>query len=256
MMRGLLENILVKIQRLAVSRRWHGAGDRTQDRDCGNTAQDTGQRLRELYGEARMNQQLLYEQWAVKDTWHLRDEALPLLYGMDPGSYKNNRGVLAEEEAIKGLWLHARQCIEHNLLRVANREQAPEEWRVEPLDIYQWAVVSRLQLPEPFVALMEFVGRTVKKSPQPVTPAASADGGRLSAAFDDEREKVLGLALAVLASCPEQCRNAAGEVTAGRILETCTALSCLPGQSPQLADGAMLDLIDKWLKAVPPAPSS
>lgn len=216
--------------------------------------QDIGRRFREIYGEEKLQQQLLYERWAVKDTWHLRTEALPLLLGMDPDKYKKNNNSLADEEAIKGLWRHATQCIEHGLLHVTNRAQKTANWQVEPIDIYQWAVISRLQVPEPLVAIMEFVGRSVKKSETSgvrafaLTPGM--DGGRISSAFDADREKVLGMALAVLAAFPEKCRNENGEIMAELITTVCKEQFRMQGQQPQLADGAMIDLIHKWLDVI------
>lgn len=207
-----------------------------------------GHRIRELYGEEKLQQQLLYERWAVKDTWHLRTEALPLLLGLDPDKYTMNDDSLVEEEAIKGLWRHAGQCIEHGLLQVTNRAQAAEDWRVEPLVIYQWAVISRLSVPDPLVAIMDFVGRTVKRSPPPAPHAETPDGGRISASFDEDREKVLGMALAVLAAFPDRCRNAAGEIRAELMAGVCKEQFRVQGHQPQLADGAMIDLINKWLK--------
>ena len=213
--------------------------------------QNIGHRSQELYGEEKLQQQLLYEHWAVKNTWHLRTEALPLLLGMDPDKYKMNDNSLTEEEAIKGLWCHAIQCIEHGLLLVTNKAQKADDWQVEPIAIYQWAVISRLQLPDPLVAIMDFVGRTIKKSPQPALPAETPDGGQLSSAFDEEREKVLGMALAVLAAFPDGCRNAVGEIKAELMVGVCKEQFRVQGQQLKLADGAMIDLIHKWLNVIP-----
>ena len=247
-----LKNILMKLLEYPAIRRLSGADGAMHSGAGDLKAQDTGRRLREIYGAEKMDRQLLYEHWAVKDTWHLRDEALPLLCGIDPDFYKNSSAGLIEDEAIKELRLHARQCIEHDLLRVVNREQDADDWRVEPLGIYQWAVISRLQLPAPLVAIMEFIGRTVKKSPQSAAHLETPDGRHLSSALDKDREKVLGLALATLAARPEQCRNADGVVTAEQLVETSNALFFLQKHTLKLADGAMLDLIDKWLKVKPP----
>lgn len=212
--------------------------------------QDIGHRFRARYGEEKLQQQLLYEHWAVKDTWHLRTEALPLLLGIDPDIYTINDNSLAEEEAIKGLWRHAIQCIKHGLLQVTNKAQKADDWQVEPIDIYQWAVISRLQLPDPLVAIMDFVGRTVKKSPLSAPHAQTPDGGRTSASFDEDREKVLGTALAVLAAFPDRCRNSAGEIKAELMVGVCKEQFRVQGQQPQLADGAMIDLVHKWLMVI------
>lgn len=191
--------------------------------------QDLSLRLSAIYGEEKMQQQLLYERWAVKDTWHLRTEALPLLLGMDPDKYQKNE-YRPDEETIKGLWQHATQCIEHGLLQVTNREQKRDEWRVEPLDIYQWAEISRLTVPDPLTAIMEFIGSTVMKSLR-----------------DKDREKILGMALAVLATYPDRCRNAGGEIKAEVLAGICKEQFRARGQETGLPDNAMLELIDKWL---------
>ncbi|MGH8120212.1 MAG: hypothetical protein ACRESK_06315, partial [Gammaproteobacteria bacterium] len=242
----MFNNMFKKLLNLCSPRRERGAIAEFAAAAGAGVTTDTGQRYRELLGEEKMNQQLLYERWAVKDTWRLRDEALPLLYGIDPDTYEQGDHRCAVEESIQGLWTHARQCIEHNLLQVTNREQRDEDWTVEPLAIYQWAVISRMQLPEPFVALMDFVGRTVKKfSPSPVP--GDPDGGQISAVFDEHREKVLGLALTVLARTPERCRNTDGKVAVELLVRAMKEQPCFKDHSGKLADSAILDLLNKYI---------
>jgi len=236
-----------KLLNLFSSRREPGESTTSSAGTGTSVMTDSARRYREIYGKEKMNQQLLYERWVVKDTWNLRDEALPLLYGIDPGTYVKGSDSCAAEEAIQGLWQHAQQCIEHDLLPVTNREHHADDWKVEPLAIYQWAVISRMQLPEPFVTLMDFIGRTVKKPSSSPVPAHGPDGGQISAAFDEDREKVLGMALAVLAKTPERCRNAEGKVAAELIIKVMKEQPRFQDHSGKLADGAIRDLLNKYL---------
>jgi len=236
-----------KLLNLFSSRRTPGAVATSSAGAGTSVMPDMARRYREIYGEEKMNQQLLYERWVVKDTWNLRNEALPLLYGIDPGIYVKGSDSCAAEETIQGLWQHAQQCIEHDLLQVKNREHRDEDWKVEPLAVYQWAVISRMQLPEPFVALMDFIGRTVKTtSPSPM-PVHGPDGGQISAAFDEDREKVLGLALAVLAHTPERCRNTEGKVTAELLIQAMQEQPRFQGHSVKLAGSSIRDLLNKYI---------
>jgi hypothetical protein len=239
---GLLKVFLPNHAPVAEGREPAASGDQ-------NT-QDITPRLREIYGNEKLQQQLLYERWAVKDSWHLRTEALPLLLGMDPERYQLNEYSQAEDP-IKELLQHAVQCIEQGLLQVTNRAQKTDDWLVEPLAIYQWAVVGRLSVPGPLVSIMDFIGRTVKNSPRSVPHGEPRDDMQISAAFDDEREKVLGMALAVLATYPDRCRNSGGAFKAELLIGACKEQLQARGQQAGLSDGAMLDLIQKWLHAIP-----
>jgi hypothetical protein len=240
--RRLLKVFLPNRAPVAEHRTPAGSGD--------HNTQDLSLRLRDIYGNEKLQQQLLYERWAIKDSWHLRTEALPLLLGMDPDKYQRNEYSQAED-TIKELGQHAVQCIEQGLLHVTNRAQKTDDWQVEPLDIYQWAVIGRLSVPDPLVSIMDFIGRTVKKSPRSIQHAESPDGVQISAVFDDEREKVLGMALAVLATYPDRCRNSGGEFKAELLTGACKEQLQAQGQQAGLSDGAMLDLIHKWLHAIP-----
>jgi hypothetical protein len=203
------------------------------------------QRLVEIFGDERLSQQLLYENWVVKDSWRFREEALPLLCGMDPERFSE---TMEGRDSMEDLWSHARQCVEQNLLPVINRDMPEEEWRVEPLAVYHWAVISRVPLPEAFISLMEFVARTVKSPVRKGDREEAGDGVKMSAGFDHDREKVLGLALAMVAACPDRCRNHSGRVTADGIMRVLHERpDWLTGQSLMMKDPAMRDLIEKWL---------
>ena len=92
---------------------------------------------------------------------------------------------------------------------------------------------------------MEFVARTIKQ------PAVLApEEGNPSAELVNEREQVLGLALAALAASPERCRNSQGQVTA-ELLQNVLQEHPAYGQDrpPQLGAGAIRGLLERWLNA-------
>ena len=216
--------------------------------------QDVRRREFELYSEERVNQQHLYEKWVVKDSWCLMSEALPLLTGFNPedkflmitsGSYGNK---------IDDLWKHAKQCVEQGLLPVMNRESKPEDWKIHPFNAYRWAAVSRVEIPEELVNLMEFVMKTVM---QPVAQGDSTvksdNTGDYGREYDEDRERVLGIALAILAAYSERCRNNGGRVQTDKILEIINEKGefWFGDYHPTLSKDAMRDLIDKWINTVP-----
>ncbi len=53
---------------------------------AGQTVEQEGrnQRLQNIHGREKIDLQMLYEKWVVKDSWLLKHEALPLLFGIDP----------------------------------------------------------------------------------------------------------------------------------------------------------------------------
>jgi len=218
------------------------------------TIQDIRQRELELYGEERVNQQRLYESWVVKDSWSLMSEALPLLAGYDPG----NKSLLKNDEKYRNKMIdlsrHAKQCVEQGLLPVTNPENKPEDWHIHPFNAYRWAAVSRIEMPEILTTLMEFITKTVK---QPVIQDDSIikpdDTDNYTREYDEDRERILGTALAILASYSERCRNNNGHVQTDKILEILNEKGkfWFGNHPPNLANDAIRDLIDKWVNTVP-----
>ena len=128
---------------------------------AGNNQTGINQRLKEIYGSEKIELQLLYERWVARESWLLQREALPLLYGLDPESTTK----LADPELKKNmdeLWIHACACVEQGLLKVNNHETDAGYWRCNPVDVYRWAVISRINTPEIFNTLMAFVTRVIK----------------------------------------------------------------------------------------------
>lgn len=212
-----------------------------------NNPMNINDRLGQIYGDELIKLQLLYEKWVTKDTWLLKDEALPLLMALDPE--KSLDIDPATETALGEMWIHAGSCVEQGLLKVTNREDVPEKWRVRPIDIYRWAKISRLSFPDIFTNLMEFVVNTVKLADSESQNNLQGSPDMTAIKFDQNREKVLGMALAILAAYPEQCRNSKGRVKVDRIINIINEKGTywLGEEELEMSTTAMKDLINKWL---------
>lgn len=219
-----------------------------------NAGESTGinQRLADVYGLEMMQLQTLYEKQVVRETWLLKDEAIWLISGIDPE--QRNEADVDSRKKINDLWEHASKCVDEGLLAVVNREQDADQWEVRPVDIYQWARISRVDLPDVFSSLMGFVVNTVK----PATTVSGDDTGGNGydsrvLEFDRDREAVLGMALAVLAAYPERCRSSSGRIKADRIVAMIEDKEkfWLGGRKTEISSTAKRDLVNKWLATVP-----
>lgn len=245
--------VMLKLLHLFSNRNKPRQSDRkTEEVDNGGQQGGINQRLADIYGEETFRLQSLYEKQVVRDSWLLKDEAIWLISGMDP----EHASEVDEETRIKinGLWQHARKCVEEELLDVVNREQEPELWEVRPVDIYQWARVGRVDLPEVFSNLMGFVTKSIKPA-KPTADAGNTGTGfdKKAYEFDRDREAVLGMALAVLAAFPEQCKSSSGRVRADRIASIIREKEkfWLGDTQISMSSTAVRDLINKWLATVP-----
>ena len=213
-----------------------------------NPTLDMGQKEKDIYGKERIEQQKLYEKWAVRKSWHLKDQAIPLLLSMDPDNISISLFDEVAVQKYQDLWEHAQHCVEQELLPVMNRECPVDEWEANPIDVYKWAAISRVELPKELSSLMEFVMTTMVST-------ADLDDGSLGnkkqngISYDGDKDRILGAALAMLATYPEKCRNKKGRVRAENILLLINENEgVLFGEkTPDLSPTAALDLINKWL---------
>ena len=208
-------------------------------------------RIGQIYGDDLIRLQLLYESWVIKESWLIMDEAIPLLAGFDPAVESNHEQEV--KTSLDEIWKHAKHCVEQELLQVINREEAPEKWRARPVDIYRWARTSRIQLPGIFANLMEFISSTIKHAVKHDEASVHNDHADFTAMkFDNDRERVLGVALAVLAAYPEKCRNSKGKVKTDKIINLINEKAAYWSgeQKIEMSPVAMKDLINKWLNTV------
>lgn len=182
-------------------------------------------------------QQLLYEYWLKRDTWLLRDEAVPLLLGHDPAQAEERDPEITE------LWEEVRLSVEEGELAVYNRQAPIESWSVAPETIYRWAGNREIVLPDPFSALMEFILKTVKKD-----ESVRIQDDNEAVSFNAENEIILGAALAVVNAFPRTCRKEDGSIDIrGTILQMHDHAGTLFGtDSPDFTYERIYDLLKNW----------
>jgi hypothetical protein len=207
------------------------------------------QREKAIYGEDNIKQQKLYEKWAVKTSWHLKTQGIPLLLSMDPDKYSDTDFDETTEQKYQDLWEHAQHCVEQDLLVVLNRESPADEWEAKPVDVYKWAAISRVELPVQLTSLMEFVMMSLLST---VSTSSDSSGGnsQSEAAYNSDKEHILGAALAMLATYPEECRNKKGRIRAENIVSLISKNESLlfVDTAPDLSATAAVDLVSKWIK--------
>ena len=115
-----------------------------------------------IYNQDEYSKKILYEKWCRKGKWLLYDEGILILLSIDPV----NKETLSEDliEKINNLKFHARDCVKNGLLSVINIEKSEYKWEVNPVDLYHWAMVSRINIPDEFNRLMTFVTQSVKNT--------------------------------------------------------------------------------------------
>ena len=217
-----------------------------QSLNSGNS-ENMRQREMDIYGEDRIMQQKLYEKWAVKLSWHLNTEAIPLLLSMDPEKYSVSSSANDSEQKYQDLREHAQHCVEQGLLPVLNQERPADEWIAKPIDVYKWAAISRVEIPVQLSTLMEFVMMTLPSTEN----ESSNEVSRNEVFFNSDNERILGAALSMLVTYPERCKNKKGQVRAENILSLISENeSDLFGDGiPELSTTVGIDLINKWIMA-------
>ncbi len=202
-----------------------------------------------IYGEDNIVKQRLYEKWSCKDKWALYDEGIPLLLGIEPGTKPSEEGV---GQKINDLFNHAKDCINKKLLVVINKDLPEKQWEVKPVDLYCWATVSRITVPDELTYLMEFVLQTVKSPEIKRHRDFEAGPDKDDSQYQRHRELTLGATVSLLVNAPELCRNRKDKVKAqliaGQILTN--AELWFAKEKPLLAQSAMEDLINQYIKAI------
>ena len=177
--------------------------------------------------------QVLYEQWLKQDNWAARNEALPLVVGVDPVLWLAYVETGEHAEAEQALW-------------AAFQQKTGISGESEPVAVDSVVLFFRKQdveMPASFSRLYEFIRQTTLSAEPDAADVADA---RMQG---EETETVLGAALALVASMPDRCRDehgfVAGERVAKLILQS--AVRWFPMQPPTMTESAMAALINKWL---------
>ncbi len=197
-----------------------------------------------LHDATKLAKQRLYEQWVCLETWLLFTEALPLLLGIAPDEAQDIDETVRTE--IAALCLHAKDCVQKNLLPIINRDDVEQQWRVKPTELYRWATVSRISIPVELSGLMAFVMQTVLAQEQ---GDATSQQEKTTLALQQHRAIVLGAAVTVLTHQVDLIK------TDQAILAKLIAAQIMENKSrwfgehpPLLTQTAMVNLIDHYLK--------
>lgn len=246
-------NILEKVGRMA--KNILGQSNKSSKQNIYSNAEsadvslDMSQREKAIYGEDNIKQQKLYEKWTVKTSWHLKNQAIPLLLSMDPEKYLDVDFDEVTEKKYQDLWAHAQHCVDQGLLFVVNKENPADEWEAKPIDVYKWAAISRVELPEQLTALMEFVMTTLLSTVD-ISTGSPGENIQSEASYNSDKERILGAALAMLVAYPEQCMNKKGRVRAENIISLINknGAELFAEETPDLSSIAAIDLINKWIE--------
>lgn len=204
-----------------------------------------GEREDRIYNKDRLKLQKLYEYWSCKEKWLLYKEGIPLLFGIEPGVKESIDVELSNK--IESLWLHAQDCVSKNMLSIINTEKDNTEWEVKPVDLYCWATVSRLSMPEEFSALMAFVTQTVK-SPE-ISPSYETNG-EINSQYQRHREIVLGAATSLLVNAAQLCKNNQDQISSSLIAKQIieNENQWFGDEKSLLAESAITELLNEYIK--------
>ena len=188
------------------------------------------------------NRQKLFEHWCKKEKWLLFNEGIPLLYAVDPE--KKNKIPDELVTKIEKLASHAKECVKNNLLPVINNDQSEKKWEVKPINLFSWATVSRVAMPDEFVSLMSFINLTVKQ-------INNFDSNENTNSINHvNREITLGAAISILVNAPNSSRNANEHIDSISIVQEIlkNEKHWFKDTERKLSEAEMVQLINEYLK--------
>lgn len=177
--------------------------------------------------------QELYEHWVSVEQWPLATVALPLIVGCDPEAW--DRHV-------------AKRSLSRDAARISQAMSAafdcPAESNVDAQALNAWARREGIELPTALQAIFDFVG-TVLGAPSTVDESDHAN----AFAAADERERLLGAALALVTKFPDQCRDPNGFFDGQRITRLIKEKGAVwfPAGPPSLNDDEIAGLLERYL---------
>lgn len=185
-------------------------------------------------GSFNVEIQMLYEHWLKNDTWAARDEALPLIVGVDPAlwhSYLEAGELIGTEQA---LW--------ESYQSEAGIDTGSQ--RVPVNEVVGFFRARQVEIPASFSRLYDFIRQTTLGAETESTDTASPSPR------GEEVEIVLGAALALVASMPDRCRDEHGFIAGERVAKLIvqSAVRWFPLEAPTMTEAEMAGLIDKWLE--------
>lgn len=222
-------------------------GDKNSHLKVSPIVMSMGEREKSIYDDEHLRLQKLYEKWICKDKWLLHQEGIPLLFGINPDASEPDSGV---SDKIEELWKHAQDCVQKKLLSIVNIENPSDQWEVLPIDLYRWAMVSRISVPDQFSTLIAFVIQTVKPEQNKPTHIA----GEEDSALQKHKELVLGAATSLLVNAAEQCKNDEGKVVASKISKLIieNKQEWFEQDEPLLTESAIIELLNNYIRLTSP----
>ena len=196
-----------------------------------------------IYDEEHLKLQRLYEKWICKEKWLLHNEGVPLLFGVNPEHQEIREDV---SKKMLELWEHAQECVSEKLLSVINIDDPVDKWEVFVIDLYRWAMISRITVPEEFSALIAFVIQTVQLEENKSVRTTQEH----ELLLQHHKEIVLGAATSLLI-------NASMQIDVGNVKSVAMNISRLIFENkrqwfgenePLLDESAMINLINNYIK--------
>ena len=203
---------------------------------------DQEQRYRMRYVDLIMNQE-------ARETFKLRSKIVAFIR-----NYLSEKDFLEVElrEKIENLWQHAQDCVQKKLLPVINHDAPALDWEVKPIDLYSWATISRIEMPDEFSLLMTFVSQTIK--PVSSNGELLQNDNPKDVMYQKHREIVLGAAVSLLMNASDLCKNKKGRIVVDNITKNImeNERQWFGEDKPSLSQSSMSDLINEYLKLTKP----
>lgn len=169
--------------------------------------------------------QRLYEAWAQRDAWHLKQEAVPLVVGQDPAQWSTSPAADALAHAM------------------AVDLGTDVDALVSPLAVRRWAQAHGLRLPQALSRLLDFITSVL---PQEAREDVAAEGEILRA---QERETLLGAALMLVTKEQAACLDDEGCYSPAKIARLIRARAVLwfPLAPLSLDEAEIAALVARWI---------
>ena len=202
-----------------------------------------------IYNQDEYSKKILYEKWCRKGKWLLYDEGILILLSIDPA----NKETLSEDliEKINNLKFHASDCVKNGLLSVINIEKSEYKWEVNPVDLYHWAMVSRIKISDEFTTLITFVTQSVKNANNSFS---TSNKNFIDEIYQLHKEVVLGATTSLLVNSPDICRNNEGQIDSTIIVKKIieNERHWFNGCESKLSESDMTGLIKQYIAMAKP----
>lgn len=208
-------------------------------------------RALEWLGKDLLERQRFYEHWVTRKDWLAHAEGLSILLGRDPEDDALADDIEFQEQR-QNFWQHLQYCVEQRMPpAIANPEATSEAWRVAPVDLYRWAIMARVPVPQELDNLLSFVSSTHAISA--VEVAEVQRGGKNPEAGDNQslqREQALSIMLSLSLQAQHEAGGDSADTIRDRILLAMYIKSrqYFDSDEPPLSRPALHDLIDRSLE--------